>query len=235
MEPAKYILMHRNDEAAVVEFNLEDGYMLDVLEKKNNSKRNVPSIRSSAAEYLTYIAAVGDSPDSIEMRYQDENIWLTQKLMAELYDVTVQNIGQHIKKIFEDGELIPDSVIKKFFTTATDGKDYITKHYNLQMIISVGFKVNNERAVRFRKWAGQIVKDFELLCSLGVLNAPLMNDAVYKFKRYEDSSLNYTGIGRHKGEAVGGYDTVLTRDEFEELFGLQQGSLRVGNYQTQSF
>jgi len=122
----------------------------------------VPSIRSSAAEYLTYIAAVGDSPDSIEMRYQDENIWLTQKLMAELYDVTVQNIGQHIKKIFEDGELIPDSVIKKFFTTATDGKDYITKHYNLQMIISVGFKVNNERAVRFRKWAGQIVKDYTI-------------------------------------------------------------------------
>ena len=129
---------------------------------KNNSKRNVPSIRSSAAEYLTYIAAVGDSPDSIEMRYQDENIWLTQKLMAELYDVTVQNIGQHIKKIFEDGELIPDSVIKKFFTTATDGKDYSTKHYNLQMIISVGFKVNNERAVRFRKWAGQIVKDYTI-------------------------------------------------------------------------
>ena len=129
---------------------------------KNNSKRNVPSIRSSAAEYLTYIAAVGDSPDSIEMRYQDENIWLTQKLMAELYDVTVQNIGQHIKKIFEDGELLPDSVIKKFFTTATDGKDYITKHYNLQMIISVGFKVNNERAVRFRKWAGQIVKDYTI-------------------------------------------------------------------------
>lgn len=129
---------------------------------KNNSKRKVPSIRSSAAEYLTYIAAVGDSPDSIEMRYQDENIWLTQKLMAELYDVTVQNIGQHIKKIFEDGELIPDSVIKKFFTTATDGKDYITKHYNLQMIISVGFKVNNERAVRFRKWAGQIVKDYTI-------------------------------------------------------------------------
>lgn len=129
---------------------------------KNNSKRKVPSIRSSAAEYLTYIAAVGDSPDSIEMRYQDENIWLTQKLMAELYDVTVQNIGQHIKKIFEDGELIPDSVIKKFFTTATDGKDYSTKHYNLQMIISVGFKVNNERAVRFRKWAGQIVKDYTI-------------------------------------------------------------------------
>lgn len=132
------------------------------MSKKDDKKRNVPSIRSSAAEYLTYIAAVGDSPDSIEMRYQDENIWLTQKLMAELYDVTVQNIGQHIKKIFDDGELTPDSVIKKFFITAADGKDYNTAHYNLQMIIAVGFKVNNERAVRFRKWAGQIVKDYTI-------------------------------------------------------------------------
>jgi hypothetical protein len=129
---------------------------------KKNDKRNVPSIRSSAAEYLTYVASVGDSTDSIEMRYQDENIWLTQKLMAELYDVTVQNIGQHIKRIFEDSELTKDSVIKNFFITASDGKEYNTTHYNLQMIIAVGFKVNNERAVRFRKWAGQIVKDYTI-------------------------------------------------------------------------
>lgn len=125
---------------------------------KKNDKRNVPSIRSSAAEYLTYVASVGDSTDSIEMRYQDENIWLTQKLIAELYDVTVQNIGQHIKKIFDDGELTTDSVIKKFFITAADGKEYNTTHYNLQMIIAVGFKVNNERAVQFRKWATQVIR-----------------------------------------------------------------------------
>ncbi|MDR2591799.1 MAG: virulence RhuM family protein [Chitinispirillales bacterium] len=125
-------------------------------------KDNLPTIRSSAAEYLTFAAATGDKPANIEMRYQDENIWLTQKMMAALYDVSVQNIGQHIKKIFDDGELSPGSAIKKYFITAPDGKDYDTMHYNLQMIIAVGFKVNNERAVRFRKWAGQIVKDYTI-------------------------------------------------------------------------
>ncbi|MEF9921907.1 MAG: RhuM family protein, partial [Anaerovoracaceae bacterium] len=123
------------------------------MSKKN---KEVITIRSSAAEYLTYVASIGDSKDSVEMRYEDENIWLTQKMMATLYDVSVQNIGQHIKKVLEDGELTEDSVIKKYFITASDGKQYDTKHYNLQMIIAVGFKVNNERAVRFRKWSGQI-------------------------------------------------------------------------------
>jgi len=125
-------------------------------------KENLPTISSSAAEYLTYVAATGDSADSFEMRYQDENIWLTQKMMSALYDVSVQNVGQHIKKILDDGELAIDSVIKDYFITAADGKNYNTKHYNLQMIIAVGFKVNNERAVRFRKWAGQIVKDYTI-------------------------------------------------------------------------
>jgi hypothetical protein len=127
-----------------------------------SKKKNLPNIRSSAAEYLTFVASAGDSADSFEMRYQDENIWLTQKMMAALYDVSVQNIGQHIRKILDDGELSSDSVIKKYFITATDGKDYETNHYNLQMIIAVGFKVNNDRAVRFRKWAGQIVKDYTI-------------------------------------------------------------------------
>ncbi|MCL2825515.1 MAG: virulence RhuM family protein [Polyangiaceae bacterium] len=120
------------------------------------------TIHSSAAEYLTYVAAAGDDEKSYEMRYADENIWLTQKLMAALYDVSVQNIGQHIKKVFEDGELPRDSVVKKYFITAADGKDYDTMHYNLQMIIAVGFKVNNDNAVQFRKWAGQIVKDYAI-------------------------------------------------------------------------
>ena len=125
-------------------------------------KKDEITIHSSAAEYLTYVAAVGDNADSMEMRYEDENIWLTQKMMAELYDVSVQNIGQHIKKILEDGELVEEAVIKKYFITATDGKQYSTKNYNLQMIIAVGFKVNNDRAVRFRKWSGQIVKDYTI-------------------------------------------------------------------------
>lgn len=120
------------------------------------------SIRSSAAEYLTYVAAVGGSEQSLEMRYENENVWLTQKMMAELYGVSVPAINQHIKNILEDGELTENSVIKKYLITANDGKNYQANHYNLQMIIAVGFKVNNERAVQFRKWAGQIVKDYTI-------------------------------------------------------------------------
>lgn len=125
-------------------------------------KNEISIVRSSAAEYLTFVASAGDSESSIEMRYEDENIWLTQKMMAALYDVSIPAINQHIKRVLEDGELIEDAVIKKYLITATDGKGYQAKHYNLQMIIAVGFKVNNERAVQFRKWAGQIVKDYTI-------------------------------------------------------------------------
>lgn len=123
------------------------------------------TIRSSAAEYLTYIAATGDSPESYEMRYEDENIWLTQKMMAALYDVDVANINYHLKKIYDDGELTKEATIKNFLIVQNEGKRTVSRevvHYNLQMIIAVGFKVNNERAVRFRKWAGQIVKDYTI-------------------------------------------------------------------------
>lgn len=126
-----------------------------------NKKKEI-TIHSSAAEYLTYVASTGSSSDSFEMRYEDENIWLTQKMMATLYDVSVSAINQHLKRIFEDNELVEEAVIKKYLITASDGKSYSTKHYNLQAIIAVGFKVNNDRAVRFRKWAGQIVKDYTI-------------------------------------------------------------------------
>lgn len=125
-------------------------------------KNNEITIRSSAAEYLTFIAATGDNEQSFEVRYQDENIWITQKMMATLYDVSVAAINQHLKKIFDYSELEPDSVIKKYLITAADKKNYNTNHYNLQAIIAVGFKVNNERAVQFRKWANQIVKDYTI-------------------------------------------------------------------------
>lgn len=122
-------------------------------------------IRSSAAEYLTYVAAVGDIDESLEMRYEEENIWLTQKNMAALYDVTLPTINEHIKKIYDDAELISDSTIRKFRIVQTEGVRQVNReviHYNLQMIIAVGFKVNNDRAVRFRKWSGQIVKDYTI-------------------------------------------------------------------------
>lgn len=121
-------------------------------------KKKEVLIRSSAAEYLTFVASTGESDASFEMRYEDENIWLTQKMMATLYDVSVAAINQHLKRIFADEELREESVVKKYLITANDGKNYSTKHYNLQAIIAVGFKVNNQRAVQFRKWAGEIVK-----------------------------------------------------------------------------
>ena len=119
-------------------------------------------IRSSAAEYLTFVATTGDNLKNIEMRYEDENIWLTQKVLAMLYDVEVHTINYHIKKIFEDKELDEDSVIRNFRITATDGKTYNTKHYSLQMIIAIGFKVDNLRAVQFRKWVNAIAKDYTI-------------------------------------------------------------------------
>lgn len=130
-------------------------------DKENNNEKEL-QIRSSAAEYLSFIAANGDYQEAIEIRYEDENIWLTQKMMATLYDVSVSAINQQLKKIFDDNELDENSVIKKYLITANDGKSYNTKHYNLQAIIAVGFKVNSERAVQFRKWANQIVKDFTI-------------------------------------------------------------------------
>ena len=128
---------------------------------KKTEKKDI-SIRSSAAEYLTFVAATGDDKNSVEVRYENENIWITQKMLAILYEVDVRTINYHIKKIFEDSELTEDSVIRKFRITAEDGKSYDTMHYNLQMIIAVGFKVNSERAVQFRKWVNQIAKDYTI-------------------------------------------------------------------------
>lgn len=132
------------------------------MPKKNKEEI---TIRSSAAEYLTYVAAAGDQADAMEMRYEDENIWLTQKMMAVLYDVNVRTINEHIKKIYSDGELSEEATIRKFRIVQTEGSRQVQReviHYNLQMIIAVGFKVNNDRAVRFRKWSGQIVKDYTI-------------------------------------------------------------------------
>ena len=128
-------------------------------------KKDEATIHSSAAEYLTYVAAVGDTDESMEMRYEDENIWLTQKMMAQLYDVSLPTINEHIKKIYGDSELTESATIRKFRIVQTEGSRQVSReivHYNLQMVIAVGFKVNNDRAVRFRKWSGQIVKDYTI-------------------------------------------------------------------------
>jgi hypothetical protein len=122
--------------------------------------KNSQLIRSSAAEYLTFIAASGQG--GVEAVYADENIWLTQKMMGVLYNVDVRTINYHLKKIFNDSELEENSVIRNFRITAADGKNYNTKHYNLSAIIAVGYKVNSERAVQFRKWATTIIKEYTI-------------------------------------------------------------------------
>lgn len=122
-------------------------------------------VRSSASEYLSFITATGDCESSVEMRYEDENIWLTQKMMASLYDVSVPAINQHLKRIYDDNELEREATIKKYLIVQIEGNREIKReidHYNLQAIIAVGFKIENERAVQFRKWANQIVKEYTI-------------------------------------------------------------------------
>lgn len=121
-------------------------------------KREVSLIRSSAAEYLTFVAASGQG--GVEAVYADENVWLTQKMMGVLYDVETHTINYHLKKVFADSELPEEGVIRKFRITAADGKSYDTQHYSLAAIIAVGYKVNSERAVQFRKWATGIVEEY---------------------------------------------------------------------------
>lgn len=134
--------------------------------KFNTFKKNIVSVvRSSAAEYLSFIAATGNSSASFEMRYEYENIWLTQKMMATLYDVSVSAISQHLKRIYADNELEREATVKQYLIVQAEGDRKVQRnfdHYNLQAIIAVGFKIENERAVQFRKWASQIVKDYTI-------------------------------------------------------------------------
>ena len=125
---------------------------------KKNTKEI--TIRSSAAEYLTFIAATGDDKNSVEVRYEDENIWITQKMLAVLYEVETNTINYHIKKIFEDSELLEDSVIRKIRITASDGKKYNTNFYSLDAIIAVGYRVNSLEATKFRIWATNTLKEY---------------------------------------------------------------------------
>ncbi len=143
-------------------------------------------IRSSAAEYLTFIAASTQS--EVEAIYADENIWLTQKMMGLLYDVETHTINYHLKKVFIDSELEEDSVIRNFRITATDGKNYEIKHYNLAAIIAVGYKVSSERAVQFRKWANTIIKEFTIKGYV-MDDERLKNDGSVLAKQYFEEQL----------------------------------------------
>ncbi len=156
-------------------------------EEKNPKKQARTDIRSSAAEYLTYVSSLGEAATQVEMRYEDENIWLTQRLMAQLYDINVRTINYHIKKILQDSELQDDSVIRNFRITATDGKSYDTLHYSLEMIIAVGFKVNSERAVQFRKWVNAIAKDYTI--KGWVMDDERLKRGTYLTDKYFDEQL----------------------------------------------
>ncbi len=141
------------------------------MSRKKQTSKDVSILRSSAAEYLTFVAASGSG--GVEAVYADESIWLTQKMMATLYDVDVRTVNYHLKKIFSDSELQEDAVIRNFRITAADGKNYNTKHYKLPAIIAVGYKVNSERAVQFRKWATGVIAEY-------TIKAYVMDDARIK-------------------------------------------------------
>ncbi len=151
-----------------------------------NKKKNSDIVRSSAAEYLTFIAAHGEG--GVEAVYADENIWLTQKMMGTLYHVETHTINYHLKKIFADSELQEDSVIRNFRITASDGKTYTTKHYNLSAIIAVGYKVNSERAVQFRKWATGIIQEFTIK-GFAMDDERLKSDGTILGKKYFEEQL----------------------------------------------
>ncbi len=151
--------------------------------KKNTE---ISLVRSSAAEYLTFVAASGK--DGVEAVYADENVWLSQKMMGLLYDVETHTINYHLKKVFADNELQENSVIRNFRITAADSKTYNTQHYNLSAIIAVGYKVNSERAVQFRKWATGIIESFTLK-GFAMDNERLKNDGSILTKHYFEEQL----------------------------------------------
>ena len=149
-------------------------------------KAEVSLVRSSAAEYLTFVAASGQG--GVEAVYADENVWLTQKMMGLLYDVETHTVNYHLKKVFDDGELSAGSVIRNFRITAADGKSYDTQHYNLSAIIAVGYKVNSERAVQFRKWATGIIESFTIK-GFAMDDERLKNDGSILGKKYFEEQL----------------------------------------------
>jgi len=126
---------------------------------KGKSPRN-PMIRNSTAEFLIFTRQAGE--DGIEVRYQDKTIWLTQKLIAELFGVDVRTVSEHLKNIFASKELRESSVIRKFRITAADGKNYNTQFYNLDAIISVGYRINSRHATQFRQWATRVLGEFSI-------------------------------------------------------------------------
>lgn len=130
--------------------------------EKNESSRNLAPQKSSAAQFLTYVASTGASDERYELRYENENIWMSQKTLAAVYGVDLRTVSYHVNKVFRDAELDRERCIQKFWIHLPDGRAYEVKHYNLQTIVAIGFKIDNERAVQFRKWANRIVSEYTI-------------------------------------------------------------------------
>ena len=142
-------------------------------------------IRNSTAEFLVFTRQAGES--TIEVRVEDETVWLTQKLLAALFEVDVRTVNEHLKNIFKTCELDENSVIRKFRITAADGKSYNTQFYNLDAIISVGYRVNSDRAMQFRQWATNILRDFAIRGY--VLDKERLKNGAFFSKKYFDDLL----------------------------------------------
>lgn len=156
------------------------------------------AIRNSTAEFLMFTAQSGE--ESIEVKYADGNVWLSQKMMAKLFEVKVPNINEHLKNIFNTGELAENAAIRDFRITAADGKNYETKFYNLDAIISVGYRVNSSRATQFRIWATNVLKEFaikgyvldkERLKNGSFLNKEYFNSLLEEIREIRASERNF--------------------------------------------
>ena len=143
------------------------------------------AIRNSTAEFLIFTAQAGE--ESIEVKFEDETVWLTQKMLAKLFDVDIRTINEHLQNIFNSNELEKDSVIRKFRTTASDGKSYDIQFYNLDAIISVGYRVNSHRATQFRQWATMILKEYAIKGF--VLDSKRLKNGAFLGKKYFDDLL----------------------------------------------
>lgn len=156
------------------------------------------TIKNSAAEFFIFTSQAGE--DGIEVRVQDENVWLTQKLIAKLFDVNIPNINEHLRNIFLSKELDENSVIRNFRITARDGKNYNTKHYNLEAIIALGYRINSQRAIDFRRWATRVLKNYaikgyvldnERLKSGAYLNPQYFKDLIFEIRDIRESERNF--------------------------------------------
>ncbi|HRQ69381.1 MAG TPA: virulence RhuM family protein [bacterium] len=155
-----------------------------MMKKAENNPGRV-QIRNSTAEFLVFTKQSGEN--TIEVRIEDETVWLTQKLMSVLFEKGRSTVTEHLQKIFETGELIEESVCRNFRHTAEDGKEYVTKFYNLDAIIAVGFRVNSERATQFRQWAINILRDFAIRGY--VLDKERLKNGAFLNKEYFDELL----------------------------------------------